>query len=286
VSRPQPETLTVTSSDGETVSARVFEPAKAPREALLFMPAMGAAARTYDRFGTELARLGVGVLTGDHRGTGSSTLTARRGVDFGYADLLERDWPALIAAARARFPGARLHLGGHSLGAHLASLYLGRAPGDGASLVIVAAGSVDFRGWTYPARLKILGGTQAALGIALALGFFPGDRLGFGGRQPLTLITDWARIARTGRFALRDSTVDGDAALGTVDKPILWVHVEGDTLAPRGSTARLLAKMPKAQVTRAAVDSPTGPSHLDPHFRWMREPKSVAEAVERALTQV
>ena len=40
----------------------------------------------------------------------------RRGVDFGYRELIELDMPALVAAVRSAYPGVPLFTGGHSLG--------------------------------------------------------------------------------------------------------------------------------------------------------------------------
>ncbi len=277
----------MSSSDGATVEMRVFAPeldgASAVGHALMWMPAMGVPARAYDRFAKELAQLGVGVAVGDHRGTGSSSVQPRRNTDFGYADMLERDWPPLLAAARKRFGSAKLHLGGHSLGGQLAAIYAGRATNEVASLALVAAGSVYWRGWTGSAGLRVLGGTQLAMVIAQVLGFFPGDRLGFGGRQPREVIIDWARIARTGRFSLREATFDGDAALAQVSTPVHAVNVEGDTFAPLAASQGLTAKMPSAKVVHSSVSAPNQPTRLDPHFRWMREPAPVAAVVRERL---
>src|SRR5579872_7210420 len=123
------EVLPVTAGDGATSEARVFAPRTEAEHAILFMPAMGTPARAYDRFGAALAARGVGVVLGDHRGTGSSALRASRKVDFGYAEMLERDWPALVAILASRFPRARAIVGGHSLGGQLAMLHVARAGG-------------------------------------------------------------------------------------------------------------------------------------------------------------
>ncbi len=171
-------TQIVTATDGARVEARVFTPSTPPRDALLFMPAMGAAPRIYDGLGEALAASGIGVLVGDHRGGAASNVRVGRGVDFDYADMLERDWPALEAAAREAFSGARLHVGGHSLGAQLASIYAGSHGAAEGSLIIVAAGSVHFRAYPPAARLRILGGSRLIAAVASVLGHHPGEHLG------------------------------------------------------------------------------------------------------------
>lgn len=276
-------TVDVVSRDGAKIEARVFSPESTPREALLFMPAMGAAPRIYDALGEALARVGVGVLIGDHRGGAASDVTPKRGVDFDYAHMLEHDWPALVLATREVFPQARVNLGGHSLGAHLASIYAGSPGAPEGALVIVAAGSVHYRAYPIGMRLRVLAGSRLIALIATVLGHHPGHRLGFGGRQTRGVMLDWSREAFTGRYSSKRGALDLEARLREVDRRTLALHVRGDLLAPEGTLASLLSRMPQARIERHDIDAPSEPKRLDPHFRWTRAPEPIAEHIAAFL---
>jgi len=116
------------------------------------------------------------------------------------------------------------------------------------------------------------------------LGWFPGDKVGFGGRQARTLITDWAALGRTGRF--HAGGLDVDHRLQAAERAVLAIHVTGDQLAPETSTAHLLSKMPRAAVTQHRIAPPPFPGKLDPHFRWLRTPEPVADRVASFFGEV
>lgn len=264
----------LTLSGGARSEARLFE-AAAPRAALLVVPAMGVDARKYDAFGEALAALGVTALVSELRGGASSNVRARRGVDYGYEELLadtvrHRDW------LREK-SGGDVHVLGHSLGGQLSVAGLARWHTPGAKVIVVGSGTVHFRAWRGLEQWRILASTQLAGAVARALGYFPGHRLGFGGLQGRRLIVDWAHASRTGTFRLED-------ALERFAPQVLAIHVKGDTFAPRASTERLVRKLVNAQVTWADVEPPAEPQRQDPHFRWMKEPRAVAEAAARFLT--
>ncbi len=160
------ETLAIESADGARTAASVFAHENSNAPVIIIWPAMGVSARFYQSFAQELMRgASVHVVTPDLRGIGASSLRASRKVDFGYATLAQLDWPAAIAAVRARFPASPIYLFGHSLGGQLNALYAARAPESIAGLIFVASGNVWHRGWSFPQNLKFLFFTQFASGI-------------------------------------------------------------------------------------------------------------------------
>lgn len=264
--------------DGARSEARLFEAGQGP--ALLVVPAMGVNARGYDRLGEALASLGVTTLVSELRGGDSSSVRARRGVDYGYAELID-DTLAHVAWLRAR-GHAVVNVLGHSLGGQLSTVSLARWHQPGAKLVLIGSGTVHYRAYTGLERWRVLAGTQFAGVVARGLGYFPGHRLGFGGLQARSLITDWSNASRTGEFrSARHGRLE--QRLETFEPEVLAIHVLGDDMAPRSATEALVRKLPRARVTWAEVAAPTEPAKLNPHFRWMKAPAAAAERIAAFL---
>jgi predicted alpha/beta hydrolase len=276
------ELLEVRGPAGARAQARLFWPERPARAALAWMPAMGVAARAYDGFGAALAAHGIATLVSEFRGGESSDVKVRRGVDFGLGELID-DHTKAMALLAARVPGVPVHVGGHSLGGQLTVVHFAARVPKGTKLVLVASGTVHFRAWSFPQNVGVLLGTQLAAGIARVLGWFPGHRLGFGGRQPRRLVEEWAHAGRTGRYRTRTHALE--TGLEAVDAEVLAVHVDGDTLAPLEATRRLMARLPKARVRTVTALAPLEPRHLDPHFRWMKGPDAVVTEVARFLLE-
>ncbi len=279
--------VSVSARDGTKSELRVFRaPTSATEETVFISPAMGVPARYYDPFARALVGEGLSVVVADHRGTGSSSVSAKRGVDFGYVDMLERDWPVQLAAAREATKPSRLTVLGHSLGGQLAALYLALEPSAFDRLVTIASCSVDFRGWPVPTRFRILAATQTVGFIGRTLGFFPGERLGFGGRQPRGVVRDWSHNARTGRYEPHRAPIDFERTLRTVSIDALMISIEGDHLAPPGAVDLLARKLPRARLVREHL--PTSwkvDKKNDPHFRWAREPGALPGRVADYLRE-
>ena len=279
-SNANPESLPIESSDGATVEARVFRGAS-EGPVLLVSPAMGVPATYYDPLASALAARGRDVLVTDLRGTGTSSVRPGRDSDFGYVEMVTLDYPALVAAARARFPHRRLVLVGHSLGGQLGALHLAHHPHAFDALALVASCSIDYRGWPFPDSLRILASTQAAGLVARTLGHFPGHRLGFGGKQPKQMIVDWSAQGRTGRYEPKNAPIDFEAGLAHVRVPVLAVSIAGDSLAPPGAVDRLVRKMPRASLTRLHVEPEWKVARPnDAHFKWAREPAQLTRILD------
>jgi predicted alpha/beta hydrolase len=268
--------------DGSTSTARFF-PAEPASAALLVLPAMGTHARAYDALATELASRGLATLVAEHRGGESSSVRARRGVDYGYDELLD-DLEVQRAALEARVPGRPVHVLGHSLGGHLGVLGVPRWHATGGKLVLIASGTVHFRAWRGRGALSMLASALLADGVSRALGVFPGHRLGFGGLQGRGLMTQWARLARTGEFHGARGFLE--AGLDQAQLEVLAISVHDDAWAPRAATERLLAKLARATVRWEELAVPDEPRRLNPHLRWMRSnPAEVARRVAAFLTR-
>jgi predicted alpha/beta hydrolase len=274
------EEIEIAAFDGVASKITVFTKDHAPlAPVLVCMPAMGVPARYYEPLAEPIVKEGWRFVTADLRGVGLSSIRVRRGVSFGYHEMVSFDWPAVVLKAQALFPGAPVYLLGHSLGGQLSVLYLAANPGAVAGLILVAAPSVHWRGWDVPLNFGVLAATQAACAAAKLLGYFPGRKLGFGGTEARGMICDWARQARTGRYEPRGGSVGYEQLISDMKAPVLAFSFEGDFLSPPRAVGNLLSKMRRARITHVTL---TG-EELD-HFRWVKRPDALVEKLRGWLS--
>jgi predicted alpha/beta hydrolase len=268
----QQEKLLLTRLDGSESSVGWWAPSRPHAPVFVIVPAMGVKAGFYRSFATMLAATGCGVAAVEQRGHEEMdpTVPGRR-LDFGYAELAD-DLDAAVDLARARAPGAPVVVVGHSLGAHVACVSAARRPGVVDALVFVAAGTVHWRLW--PRRFLVL--TQAFVLLAAVVGHFPGQRIGFAGREARGVMRDWGRLARTGRLTYGRPPTDAGRGLAGLELPLLVVSMEADTMAPQPAVDGLAALLPTARVTRRHLAVNTATS---PHFGWARQPEPVVAAM-------
>ncbi|ORT59117.1 alpha/beta fold hydrolase [Streptomyces sp. CB03238] len=263
------ESVRVRSSGGAEFLVRLLHAERPDAPVALVVPAMGARARFYAPFARRLHRAGLHVAVTDLRGQGDSTPVARRGVAYGYRETVEDDLPAVVRAVSAEFPCSPVVLVGHSLGGQLALLSATGLTGVHA-VVLTAAGSVWWRGFGPVRGLRNLVGSQLFAALATVLGYWPGERLGFGGTQATGVMRDWARQGRTGRYTLPGSDTDYEVALARMKLPVLAVDVDNDILAPPAATDHLLRKVPAAPVSRWRYTAALAGGRRVDHFRWVK----------------
>ena len=188
-------TLTIHCSDGYQLQGRLFPPDRDRRRAtVIICPAIFVRQRFYARFATHLARRGYHAVTFDNRGMGRSLAAEAGAWDHQLKHWGERDLPAVMALARARNPGHRLFVVGHSMGGQLVGLSPAVHDLDG--VVTVAATSAWWGHWAFPERLVILAWYGLIPIIGRALRRFPGEALGLGPNVASSLVRDWARWGR------------------------------------------------------------------------------------------
>ncbi|MEU7283616.1 alpha/beta fold hydrolase [Streptomyces sp. NPDC045431] len=270
----------ITAPDGARLTVRVRardDDAGAP--VIVLLPAMGTPARNYLPLVRALHRRGMTVVTTDLRGQGESVPVPARGVRFGYRDIVEHDIGAVLDVVDAAYPTAPRLLLGHSLGGQLGLVHCGLfQPARLDGVVLVASGSAWYRALGRDGARWLVRSQLSALGAGI-LGYWPGERFGFGGRETARLMRDWARQMRTGRYTVPGARVDYERALRAVTLPVLAVDVENDTMAPPTAVDHLCAKMPAARVERlhyACADA--GGRPLD-HFRWIRHHGGLVEHI-------
>lgn len=261
-----------------------------PHSSLLWLPAMGVAAKHYGPFAAALAARGVATFVHEWRGIGSSSLRASREQDWGYHELLSRDLPASEAAIAARFPELKRILGGHSLGGQLACCRLALAPpaaqpAPDRRLWLVASGAPYWRAFPVPTRYGLPLAYRFLPWLADRHGVLPGRRLGFAGQEARGVIRDWARTAISGRYAATETQadtehVDLERALHRVHAEVDAVLLQDDWLAPPSSLRFLLSKLTAPGARVAVLDAAALGARAD-HFAWMKQPRRVVDRLLR-----
>lgn len=279
--------LTVTADDCATARLQLHVPVQA-QIGLYWLPALGVGIGPNETLADTLAAQGVAVAVHEWRGLGESDHRAARRCDWGYKELLNIDIAAGLAAARARLPGLRWYLGGHSLGGQLALLHASLHPAtvkqapqhadefDG--VLLVASGQPHWRAFPGWRSLGVLGFALVLPAITHIVGHFPGAKLGFAGREAATLMREWAGTAVHGRYRIRAFGTALDDALAAYTGRVLAIRMSEDGLAPPGAIDRLRAMTPRADWSVQEFGRAEIANRRPNHFGWLREPTAVAAA--------
>ncbi|MEV4702208.1 alpha/beta fold hydrolase [Actinoplanes sp. NPDC049316] len=272
----EPRIHPVAAPDGVTLTVEEYG-RPGPRASIVFLPALGVPLAYYRRFFDAWAARGRHLVGVELRGMPQSPVADLRRASFGYAHLVREDLPAVFAGP-AVATAQRVVLAGHSLGGQLA--LLSGAVGSVRPDAVVTLGTGTS---STAARRSRLGRVRRAAGVRFvgavtcSLGYWPGHRLGFAGRQPRTLMADWGYEARYGRYRLHGDRTDYEAALATLDVPVLLAGIAGDRMIPSAAVDHLARRLP-GHVDRARIEA------VPDHFRWARTaPDEVIEAVESWL---
>ena len=270
-----PQIVEYGTRDGARASFRLF-PANDPNAPVVIcVPGLGVRGRYYSDFAQMLSRSGFHVLTSDLRGVDSSSLRASRNCDFGYDEIINCDFPALLDAAQQRFPTNERLLLGHSLGGQLSALYLSVYPDAARALIFVAAGNVYYKGWSGLRRWLLLGTMVRLRTLGTLLGYVPTRKF----RLARTVVVDWSNNCFTGRYVVANSTHDYEESLQRMRKPVLAISFELDQLAPQRSVEFLLDKLASSAVTRRRFAAADAAMARADHFDWAKRAGAVVETI-------
>lgn len=186
----EPQLREIDNGNGQTLASHWFQPAGAPRGAVLIAPAMGVKQRFYAEFAAWLASEGFLAVTFDYAGIGASRRSPLAELDVDVLDWTRNDCSAMLDALAEAAGEAPLCWIGHSLGAQIIPLVRGH---DRLSrILIIAAGSGYWRENTPALRQRVwlLWFVVAPL-LTPLFGYFPGARLGMVGDLPRGVIRQW-----------------------------------------------------------------------------------------------
>ncbi len=265
----------ISFEDGHEVEIQIYS-ADSPIT-YLFMPALGVRASYYPPFVEALQQEGINVVLMDYRGKGTSSLRASRKVDFGY-EVLIQDMAKIVDCIHEMFPGTKLVVGGHSLGGQVGCLLAARYPEKVVGILKITSCLVYHKGWSGWGNVQVrMAGTIFPL-IAGLVGYFPGEKVGFGGREGKTLMKDWGRNALTGRYNLAGTDFNYESALPNTLKPLLAISIKGDFMASHQAVKNLYQKLhPDSPVTHHHISAEEVELDKLNHFNWVKKPGYVAK---------
>ena len=269
----------IDSGDGAEITALIYAPeSNASDFSFICLPAMGVKASYYNPVAERLVRKGHIVVLCDLRGQGTSNQNPAS-IMFGYKESLELDLPAIINQIKQKFPDKRRIFLGHSLGGQLGLLHASVNPKAVDAIAIIASGSVYYKAYKFPHNLKVLLATQSSILISAFFGYFPGHKIGFGGKQPKTVMRDWAYQARTGNYNPKGSELDYGMAMQKLKMPIFACSIERDNFAPHSATDHLVSKLINANITRCKYEPSAHLKDKIDHFKWVKNNEEIIDIV-------
>lgn len=277
------EAINLSLPDGSRNAIQVFAAVDTKAPVVVIFPALGVKAGYYRKFAEQLSAAGLQVVTTDHRGHGHSSLLPSRKVNFGYREQVEIEYPAILEAVQNRFPSNYIFIMGHSLGGQMGSMFVSRHSTTIRGLILNASCSVYYKGWKGLQGAGVLLAVLLARPIASVMGYFPGDKLKFGGKEARRLIGDWSYTGRTGKFRAKGSDFDYETAMQQSKVPVLAFSYAGDDSAPYASVKNLYGKFhPDAPVTHHHLVHPeAGKGRQYNHYSWVKQPEvSIGYIVE------
>ena len=180
------------------------------------------------------------------------------------------------------FPNTQKIIVGHSLGGQIGSLFAAQFPNAINGLILITSCSVHYKGWNKWASLKLRFAGTMFNSISKIIGYFPGNKIGFAGKESRTVIKDWSYNVRNGEYRLANSDYDYEKALKRLNKPVISISIKNDYLASRKAVENLYNKFSTESDIYHLHLTPeeTGISPLN-HFTWAKKPEYFSEIIEK-----
>jgi len=233
------EKRAIAARDGSPLAATVFRP-KDEEPSLVVIVACAMAVRRgfYEPYARFLAANGCAVYTFDYRGIGGSLTEPIAKSTATLRDWGEKDIPAVIDAARADFPGKKVKLVGHSVGAQLLGLVDNTAELDAVCTVTAQLGYWRLYPLLQSLAFALLWYLVVPV-VTAALSYFPAKKLRFGEDLPKGVARGWAAFCRSPYYLVSPDGAPIRAGYEAFKGPLLVYSFGDDKIAPKRLVARL-----------------------------------------------
>ena len=244
-----PRFVQLTTGDGVSLAARVFDKQGSADMTVLMLPGIGVPQRAFRHIAAWFSEQGARCLTIDYRGIGESRASPEA---VGSATLLT--WARIDAVAALEYIETRWRepvvLLGHSFGGQM--LGLAEPLQRVRAAVLVGSQLGQPRNWDGLSRLKFTAYWYLILPIACSF-FDPLPAfVGFGTPLPRGVASEWAKWGRSPEWFLtwESSANETFAAFG---RPVLAYAIEDDDIAPPRAAEALLQRLRSAEITKRDV---------------------------------
>ncbi len=277
------QTHTIAFKDKVTVNLDVFTSTRDIQgPIILILPAMGVKASYYEPFIQELVANNITTMSVDLRGLGTYSIRPSKKIDFGYLDMIT-DLKVVVDTIKSKYSNLKIYGLGHSLGGQIMALAQAKYTHLFSGLILAAANSVYYKTWSGKQRYFNRIGYSVFPLLSRLLGYFPGHKVGFGGKAAKTQLIDWAYVGRTGQYNIIGDDLDYEKALKNVAIPVLAVYIEGDWLSPKAAMAHLYGKFsPTAPITNYTLTRAATGVKLN-HFNWVKNGRGIVETIGKWL---
>jgi predicted alpha/beta hydrolase len=254
------------------------------KQVLIILPALGVKARFYQTLAQELQQQGQSTLLFEQRGHGQSELRASRDNNWSYSDYLKVDLHSVISWINQRGEDGPITLAGHSMGGHMSLCYAAMNPKQIQQVILLGCGSPWKKAYHGFTRLQLSLLNVLTAMIPVLLGYYPGHRLGFGGREARDFIRDWRNLLNHNQYSSVAMTENIEQLINEYEGNILSLSFDNDHFAPDKSIQQVLKKLNSATVeSMRFVSSELG--YRADHFSWAKQPKQVAEEMIRWMNK-
>ncbi|MBX3191030.1 MAG: alpha/beta fold hydrolase [Labilithrix sp.] len=237
----------IQARDGHPLAASVFAVEDEEPERVVIIAAATAVRRGfYEPYARYVAANGCAAITFDYRGIGGSLTKPIAEANATIRDWGEKDYPAIIDWAAARFPGRKISIVGHSVGGQLVGVLDNVDRID--SVCTVAAQNGYFR--LYPWRQAIAYGLlwHVMPLVARVLSYFPAKRLKLGEDLPKGVALEWARFCRNPLYMIAPDGAPLQKGFEAYEGRVLAYSIDDDLRAPRACVRVLHDRFAKAKV--------------------------------------
>lgn len=245
---------------------------------IAILPALGVSVAYYEPLAQALQQAGHDAYLIEQRGHGESELRASRSENYGFREMLN-DIDVAVAHIRNQAPSKPLFLLGHSLGGHLSCMYAGwRGEQHVDGIILAACGTPWIKAYDGIDAMRLRALYHLIPISRRLLGYYPGDKLGFGGREASGMMMDWREMAGKNRYQARGMKVDFETGIRNYSGRVLTVRMTNDDFAQSDAVAEVWQKFRQARRAHRLFDEKTLGATAD-HFRWARRPNAVCTAV-------